>query len=186
MISQNSFEAIQERLSVEVVQVVQADILALCWPLLLLVAVGLRLAGQGTLVDAVHCISQGRAVIGWDNVAVLIDHLLVVSMSWMSLKKFGTYSSLCSNANLLRVGDAVQNSLASLLHNLDLARLSADPLQVLEVAILDGSDVLAAKDADFEFLRLRIARRETSACALEIFERLEDDIVCTDVLRDSC
>jgi hypothetical protein len=84
MISQNSFEAIQERLSVEVVQVVQADILALCWPLLLLVAVGLRVVGQGTLVDAVHCLSQGCAAIGGDDVAVLIDHLLAVSMGWIS------------------------------------------------------------------------------------------------------
>jgi hypothetical protein len=97
-----------------------------------------------------------------------------------------TYSSLCSDADLLRVGHAMHDSLPRLLHHFEFAGFAADSLEVLEVAVFHWCDVLAAEDAYFELLALRIARRETGARALEVIQRLKYDVVGTDVLRNGC
>lgn len=51
-------------------------------------------------------------------------------------------------------GEAMCNSLLGLVKSLDLAPFAADLLQVVEVALADGCDILAAEDADFEVVRL--------------------------------
>lgn len=91
----------------------------------------------------------------------------------------------------LEVGDAgtaVCNSLFGLVKSLDLAALTADCLQVVEVALADGCDIAAAEDTDFEVPRLLLAilAGNFGTRALEIVQGLEDDALGTDVASDSC
>jgi hypothetical protein len=80
----------------------------------------------------------------------------------------------------------MHDSLPRFLHHLLFAALSANPLEMLKVASVYRRDVFAAENANLKLLGRRITRRETSAGALEVPKSLVDDVVCTDMLCNSC
>jgi hypothetical protein len=78
------------------------------------------------------------------------------------------------------------NRLPRLLHDLLFPTLSADPFEVLEIASVDRCNVLPTEHANFELLGGGITWRKTRAGALQVFEVLVNNVVCADVLRNSC
>lgn len=89
-----------------------------------------------------------------------------------------------SHLEVRLTGEAMRNSLLGAVQGLDLAALTAKLLQVLEVAIRDGGDVVTAEHTDLEILRLSeaVLLGNLGTCALQIVQGLVDDAIGTNVL----
>ena len=91
-------------------------------------------------------------------------------------------SALSSHAHLLCVGGTVQYSRPGIVEYFSLAPLPTNAVDMVEVAGIDRSHVLATEYADLETLCLRITRRQRGTSSGQVLEGLVDDTVCTDVL----
>lgn len=95
--------------------------------------------------------------------------------------------SISSNLVVLLVGETMGDSLFGTVNSLDLASFAANLLQMVKIAVIDGGNVVAAEDSNFEVHRFAqsVFLSDLSTGTDQVVQSLENDAVSANVSCDT-